>query len=277
MAQSLKNLRNFYTHGGVFHADEVFSTALLEIYLGRPVIPNRVFKVPESIVDDEETIIYDIGGGKFDHHQEGSEVRDDEEKTPYSSFGLIWREVGPEMFGPEDAEAFDRNFVKAIDLTDNTGIPNPMSAAVSGFNPSWKKGGDGNEEFNRAVLFALNVLKIQFQNIRDRQEAADLAMEYISKAEEGIAVFEQYLPAGRLLAESDCIYSIFPSNRGGWNLETVKQAGTDKPVDKKPLPASWLEPSNAPNGMSPCHKGLFIAAFDTKEHAIRAAYKALVI
>ena len=30
-----KNLKHFITHGGTFHADEVFCTALLEIYLER--------------------------------------------------------------------------------------------------------------------------------------------------------------------------------------------------------------------------------------------------
>ena len=70
-----------FTHGGKFHADDVFSTALLKI-----LFPNinveRGFVVPENF----DGIIYDIGFGEFDHHQENSPVR--ESGTPYASFGL---------------------------------------------------------------------------------------------------------------------------------------------------------------------------------------------
>ncbi len=49
---------NGFTHGGKFHADDVFSTALLQIV--RPDIQiTRGFTVP----DDFEGIVYDVGGG----------------------------------------------------------------------------------------------------------------------------------------------------------------------------------------------------------------------
>ena len=52
-----------FTHGGKFHADDVFSTALLQIL--RPDIQvTRGFVVP----DDFDGIVYDVGGGMFDHH-----------------------------------------------------------------------------------------------------------------------------------------------------------------------------------------------------------------
>ena len=47
-----------FTHGGKFHADDVFSTALLQIV--RPDIQvTRGFVVP----DDFDGIVYDVGGG----------------------------------------------------------------------------------------------------------------------------------------------------------------------------------------------------------------------
>ena len=47
-----------FTHGGKFHADDVFSTALLQIL--RPDIQvTRGFVVP----DDFDGIVYDVGGG----------------------------------------------------------------------------------------------------------------------------------------------------------------------------------------------------------------------
>ena len=47
-----------FTHGGKFHADDVFSTALLQIV--RPDIEiSRGFTVPEGF----SGIVFDIGGG----------------------------------------------------------------------------------------------------------------------------------------------------------------------------------------------------------------------
>ena len=61
---------NGFTHAGKFHADDVFATALLQII--RPDIRiTRGFVVP----DDFDGIVYDIGFGMFDHHQEPREYR----------------------------------------------------------------------------------------------------------------------------------------------------------------------------------------------------------
>ena len=60
---------NGFTHAGKFHADDVFATALLQII--RPDIRiTRGFVVP----DDFDGIVYDIGFGMFDHHQEAPRV-----------------------------------------------------------------------------------------------------------------------------------------------------------------------------------------------------------
>ena len=76
-----------FTHGGKFHADDVFSTALLQIL--RPDIQvTRGFVVP----DDFDGIVYDVGGGMFDHHSEPRECRPN--GVPYAAFGLLWRLLG---------------------------------------------------------------------------------------------------------------------------------------------------------------------------------------
>ena len=68
--KSMKIPANGFTHAGKFHADDVFATALLQIL--RPDIKiTRGFTVP----DDFDGIVYDIGFGMFDHHQEPRETR----------------------------------------------------------------------------------------------------------------------------------------------------------------------------------------------------------
>ena len=53
-----------FTHGGQFHSDDVFATAFLRI-LNPDIEVVRGFQVPENF----QGIVYDIGRGKFDHHQ----------------------------------------------------------------------------------------------------------------------------------------------------------------------------------------------------------------
>ena len=63
----------FITHSGVFHADDVFATAFLDLYFSN-ISVIRLDSVPLDI--DNDVIIYDIGKGKFDHHRKDAIVRE---------------------------------------------------------------------------------------------------------------------------------------------------------------------------------------------------------
>ena len=113
---------NGFTHAGKFHADDVFATALLQII--RPDIKiTRGFVVP----DDFDGIVYDIGFGMFDHHQEPREMRAN--GVPYAAFGLLWRVLGPGLVGERQARLIDENFIQPLDLNDNTGEQNSLCDA----------------------------------------------------------------------------------------------------------------------------------------------------
>lgn len=66
MRSEKKNAKAF-THGGKFHADDVFSAALL-LYLNPEIQISRGNQVPE----DFDGIVFDIGRGAYDHHQKDS-------------------------------------------------------------------------------------------------------------------------------------------------------------------------------------------------------------
>ena len=93
-----------FTHGGKFHADDVFSSALL-LYFNPKITITRGNKIPE----DFKGIVFDIGRGKYDNHQRDSRVR--ENGVPYAAFGLLWEELGAEILGEELAVKFDESFV----------------------------------------------------------------------------------------------------------------------------------------------------------------------
>ena len=263
--EKLMTINTAYTHAGVFHADDVFSTALLELM--KPDINiERVFEVPEGA-----ELAFDIGGGLYDHHQEGSEVR--ENGVPYAAFGLLWRDLGAEFLeSEEEAKIFDETFVQSIDNTDNTGDPNPLSLAINTFNPSWDVTDDGNC-FRQAVEMAVEILVHFKMRTASKLRAVDIVEDARKKSEDGIVVLPVFAPWQSVLVQDwNCVFVVFPSNRGGYNLQVIPRY-FDTRDPKVPMPESWL--TEAPTGCSFVHKGLFIAAFDTVENAMSAAKEAI--
>ena len=99
-----------YTHAGKFHADDVFSTALLRLL--RPELKViRTTALPENF----EGFAFDIGWGAYDHHQKDAPVR--ENGVPYAAFGLLWKDLGEQLVG-EEWQRFDEHFIQPLDLED---------------------------------------------------------------------------------------------------------------------------------------------------------------
>ena len=260
------NATTAFTHAGVFHADDVFASALLKIF--NPYIEiQRGFKVPENF----EGIVYDIGGGEFDHHFEGAPVRPN--GAPYSSFGLLWERFGRSLFQTEISfNKIDEQLVQVIDLSDCTGEKNPLSLLISSFNPNW----DSSEEeksgsFERAVKVAQEMLSEFIDSLRATERAQETLAEYEAKSENGIIVLEKFVPWGELTSKEEPKFVIFPSLRGGWNVQVVPVSYTDKTA-RIDLPHEWWGNPNVSQltdgKVGFCHLNGFIAAVDTKENAI---------
>ena len=65
----MKKIKYGFTHAGVFHADDVFSAALLT-YLFPDIEIKRGFKADNNF----DGIVFDIGFGEFDHQDRKSVV-----------------------------------------------------------------------------------------------------------------------------------------------------------------------------------------------------------
>lgn len=251
-----------YTHAGVFHADDVFSAALLKI-INPEIRIQRVFSTAQ-IPEYKETLVFDIGGGRFDHHQPDAEMRPD--GTPYAAFGLLWREFGHLLVSDKQVEKIDRALVSRMDAADNGVSLELTSVLFSSFNPNWNESASGDAPFTVAVDAAMMFLKNIINRANAEDAADDIADEAIANLKDGIAVLEQFAPINERLFNSSAIFWIYPSLRGGWNIQTVTDTER-KP--KKALPASWLE--TPPDGITFVHKGLFLASATTKEQAFAAA------
>ena len=88
--------KTLITHNSVFHADEAMATAILSCFYNRSNVTILRTNKVDKYVNDENTIIYDIGFGKYDHHQKGGNgVR--KNGVPYAACGLIWKDFGKDL------------------------------------------------------------------------------------------------------------------------------------------------------------------------------------
>ena len=169
---------NGFTHAGKFHADDVFATALLQIL--RPDIKiTRGFVVP----DDFDGIVYDIGFGMFDHHQEPREYRAN--GVPYAAFGLLWRVLGPGLVGERQARLIDENFIQPLDLNDNTGEQNSLCDAIGFFNPVWDSKEDQDACFFKAVAVAKQILEHQIESANAVNRADEKVQQAYQNSRDG--------------------------------------------------------------------------------------------
>ena len=270
---SMKIPANGFTHAGKFHADDVFATALLQIL--RPDIKiTRGFTVP----DDFDGIVYDVGFGMFDHHQEPRETRPN--GVPYAAFGLLWRVLGPGLVGERQARLIDENFIQPLDLNDNTGEQNSLCDAIGFFNPVWDSKEDQDACFFKAVAVAKQILENQIASANAVNRADEKVQQAYKNSRDGIVVLPCYLPWKNGLYKTDALFVVYPSQRGGWSAQCVTDHKTKRP--KLPFPQSWagqpqevIEQKSGIPGISFCHASRFLITAKDKETALAACRQVL--
>lgn len=261
-----------FTHSGKFHADDVFSSALL-LYLNPEITITRGNKVPE----DFDGIVFDIGRGRYDHHQKDSRIR--ENGIPYAAFGLLWEDLGCEILGDELAEKFDEAFVQPLDNNDNTGEKNELASLIGSFNPSWDENGGTDEAFFRAVSVAGMILENKFARYLGNERADKRIEEVLETRDQTgdsrILVLPEFIPCQKRLSETEVAFVIFPSNRGGYCIQPQKKEYSLN--YKCSFPSEWLglenEELQKETGLSSatfCHKGGFLMSVGDLADAIRA-------
>lgn len=260
-----------FTHGGRFHADDVFSAALLRIL--RPDIRiYRGYSVPKGFTG----IVFDIGDGPFDHHQKGSPKR--ENGVPYASFGLLWKEYGGFILSETEAVRFDEKFIQPLDLDDNTGTGNPVAGLIGAFNPVWDSDQNPDEAFFEALDVAEKLLYHRLKSICAVERGKEAVEKALAAMKDNIVVLEAYIPWKPVLVPSEAEYVVYPSPRGGYSLQCVPKDFNGKTGDKIPLPGSWrgrpqteLAEITGVSDINFCHSSGFMATAASLESVIRLA------
>lgn len=259
-----------FTHAGKFHADDVFSAALLRLFVPDIQI-KRVMSLPEGF----DGLAFDIGWGRFDHHQSGAPVR--ENGVPYAAFGLLWRELGEALVG-EEAANFDEHFIQPLDLEDNTGCGHPLAAAIGAFNPCWDEDDDPNQNFEEAVTVAKAILTRKIAEVNGIRRAGTLVKAAVAQMQDRIVTLDRYAPWKSFVVDSDALFVVSPSQRGGFSAQAVPMSQQDNTL-RLPFPESWagknadeLQSLTGIATLRFCHNNRFLISADTKEDAIAACH-----
>ncbi len=220
---------NLFTHDGLFHADDVFATAMLSM------IADDIHVVrggDDDVPTEEGWIVYDIGGGELDHHSpENKETNGCHPDTniPYASCGLVWKKYYQEILQAQDCpEAYydkvyqklENSLIIGIDAADNgvnpvmdalNNIPNisddqrkhvisqanygyTVSQIIKDFNPTWNSTYDHYDAFLDAVSFAKDILYNRIDSIISALDARDHVLRCISYSADHIMIMDKFAP-----------------------------------------------------------------------------------
>lgn len=273
---TLKNKITLGTHNDGFHADDVFSTALLKILFDTQEI--RVVRTRDKELLDMCDIVYDVGNTIFDHHKE-KEYR--ENGVPYASFGKLWRYYGKTIilkiinkyFSEEKkfiytdklidniCNKFDENICQQIDGPDN-GFKMYESKynicdfndIIDSYNLSWYEEQTEeleNERFNSAVNFAYDYLEKSLKRLVINQlyikNKLKEKIEESYKNNSMILYLEEYMPWENLIHELDTKeqinYVVIPKKDDNkeiieWSIVAVSKE-KDSFINRKDLPKEW--------------------------------------
>lgn len=293
-------MKKIGTHNGGFHTDDVFGTALLKsIYPDVEIIRTRDNNILATC-----DIVYDVGGGKYDHHQIDKKVRFND--IPYSSFGLLWEDFAFEYLdkffpGLNNFEKnqvkrdLDDQFIQGIDAIDN-GIDvileqrarlYSITDIIRSFQPHWAdKEKNMDNCFMEAVLFAERILYNKAQQLSDSFYAKRMVQKALNKRKnKKILILKSFVPWKKALLELDkdeeVEFVVYPSSDGTFHTQVVPKtlgvygARVDLPKQWAGLRDEELSKVTKVPGCIFCHTSQFLAVHQTMHGAIRLAEKAI--
>lgn len=283
----MSTINEIVVHAGTFHADDVFCVAMMEI-INPNIKVTRTFNVREYDLNaDSGTIVADIGGGRFDHHG-GPKLR--ENGSLHCAATLLWerfgadvvRTVAPELDdeGVEIAvKTVDSKLLSTVAAGDNGEINTVLctvNTVISTFNPNWDEPEMGNRYFAEAVEFSKRIITNEINRSASVTRGKLIVEKAIRESENQVVVLPVFCPWQGAVCATDALVIVFPSQRGGWNIQMVPEKPGSFDTRIK-VPDSWKGKSGADAesecpGMSFCHPSGFLCAFTRREDAVNAAY-----
>lgn len=296
-------IKHLVTHSGGFHADELLSSVILtRLFPDAKLVRSRD---ATWIAPAEDRIIFDVGRAYdpdkqiFDHHQRPNPLREDN-ASPYSSFGLIWKHFGrdylramevPESDVDDIHHRFDQSFVLPVDLLDNGALEPSVAGPLSGMTlpvlletlkPVFDdRSPDANDRaFADALGVARAFVEASVRGKASKNRAETMVTQSIKEAGDS-PILE--LPMGmpfRSAVEktgADHLLFVIHPRDGDWALTTIRKSG-DTFESRADLPEAWagltdaaLEYACGVEGAKFCHNARFVAVAANRDAILRMA------
>jgi uncharacterized UPF0160 family protein len=300
VVEGAARLMRVATHPGNFHADDVFAVAALRLAHGDGAV--QVVRTRDADVQAAADVRVDVGGvddaarGDFDHHQKGG-AGERANGIRYASFGLVWRHVGVDVTGSEEAAAsVDERLVQGVDANDTgqtimeslvEGVrPMTVSGVIAALNPAWDEELTSEQEdarFLEAVALAQGIVAREAAGAAAFQRTRELVRAAIDRAEDPRVIeLDRNMPWRETVVGGapDALFVIYPKS-DGWGLQAVPVAAGsfDNRLD---LPAEWAgltgDELAAATGVDDAifaHVARFYASASSREGIIALARQAL--
>lgn len=270
-------------HSGTFHGDDVACVALLKC-VHKTVNIVRKFKV-DNPLEEEADYVLDIGKVDsvtenkvcLDHHQGKEEIPGTE------IYHCAFSKLVEHMIDHKNSHRLFNKYlldelVLPIAAQDNGQdyskfglVPSPLTF-VSSLKLNWEEDQNvlGYSRFNIAVDMAKTVIVTILENIDAKVKAYKFIKEAIDKGEDGVVVFDRYLPWLETVVEHNngepkVKLVVYPNNRNGISIQVVpKKIGSFDSWLKIPEDVTKFE------GCTGSAHGAFVF-FDSIENAKKAA------
>lgn len=292
----LLHMKTVVTHNGVFHSDDVFAVATLQLLHG--VENLEIIRTRDEVIISKADIVVDVGGEydvnrqRFDHHQNGASVR--ENGISYAAFGLVWQTYGVQVAGGMDvASDIERSLVLAVDA-DDTGITlvdlrNPdissfeLDQVIRSYVPPRGSNHDADVAFMEAVEFARGLLQRliikKTASIVMRKIVADA---YLASTDKRYLVFDRSVSAADCIEYPEVLFVVCPDDLNdskNWTATAVRKDNSSF-ESRVSFPEAWAglrgEALQAVSGIGDavfCHKGRFFFVGGSKEGVLQAVKK----
>lgn len=288
------------THNGVFHADEVFAIAVLQIYFEQQSKKIKIIRTRDLKLVSKCHMAVDIGGkydsatNQFDHHQKNKPTGR-KNLIPYASFGLIWKHFGRKIVSNKKVhEKVENKLVLPIDALDNgVAISEPKFAGLREFGVTQSLSAlgvaykDGNLDlaFQKALEFAKLIISGEIIKAESKvKDEKAVTSEIVRQMEPEILILEKYYSWDSVVSKYKKIkLVIFPDSfSNNWCIQVAKDDPDKFDSDRISFPSTWrglfdreLANISGTTDSVFCHAGGFFAVARSKESAIELASKTI--
>lgn len=293
------NSKNFVivTHDNLFHLDDLFACAIIQIYLDKKEENYSVIRTRDKEVISNADYVVDVGDiydaslNRFDHHQKGG-AGARENNIPYASCGLVWKHYGEMISGSRIiADILDTKVFQVLDADDNglefykntiEGVEAlTIHKFLYTFRPTWKEDLENFDKvFNELISLIKSYILRKIKVEQDKLEALEKVEEAYNKSEDKrIVLMEKPYPGDEfLMSKAEVLYKVSPNSNGtAWGVKTISDSD-ESYENRKDLPKEWAglrdEEIQKVTGVKDaifCHNALFLATAASKEGALELA------